>query len=58
VIEGVLAEELADALDAGPYARTEGRAGYRNGKEKRTLDTSWGGVLVPVEIEEAYPPGA
>jgi transposase-like protein len=42
VIERVLAEELADALDAGPYARTEGRAGYRNGKEKRALETSWG----------------
>jgi transposase-like protein len=37
-----LAEELAEALDAGPYARTEGRAGYRHGKEERTLGTSWG----------------
>jgi transposase-like protein len=42
VIERVLAEELADALDAGPYARTQGRSGYRNGTEKRTLGTSLG----------------
>lgn len=39
VIERVLAEELASALDAGPYARTEGRSGYRNGTEERTLWT-------------------
>ena len=42
VVERVLAEELAEALDAGPYARTQVRAGYRNGTEPRTLGTSLG----------------
>lgn len=42
VIERVLAEELAETLDAGPYARTQVRMGYRNGTERRTLATSLG----------------
>lgn len=42
VIEHLLAEELAVELGAGPYARTEARAGYRHGVEQRKLMTSWG----------------
>lgn len=42
VIERLLAEELLVALGAGPYAREEGREGYRHGSEQRTLSTSWG----------------
>jgi len=41
-LERILAEELAERLGAGPYAREEGRSGYRNGKERRTLVTSLG----------------
>lgn len=44
VIQRVLAEELAAELGVGPYARDEGRQGYRHGSEERTLSTSWGQV--------------
>lgn len=46
VIERLLAEELAAELGAGPYARSEGRRGYRHGSEERTLQTSWGSTTV------------
>ena len=36
-IEVAVDEELAAALEAGPYERTEGRRGYRNGTKPRTL---------------------
>ena len=36
-IETAVVEELARALGAGPYERTDGRRGYRNGQKARTL---------------------
>ena len=43
VIERLLAAELAEELEAGPYARTEGRMGYRHGVEKWRLMTTMHG---------------
>ena len=42
VIETILAEEMAEKLGAGPYAREEERKGYRNGTQTRRLVTSLG----------------
>jgi transposase-like protein len=36
-IETAVVEELMQALGAGPYERTGGRRGYRNGQKTRTL---------------------
>lgn len=36
-IERAVEEELAEALGAPPYARSDGRRGYRNGSRERTL---------------------
>ena len=41
-IETVLDEELAEALGCEAYERREGRQGYRNGSEQRTLTTEVG----------------
>lgn len=41
-IETVLEEELAGALGCEAYERSEGRRGYRNGTEPRTLTTELG----------------
>ena len=46
VIEQIVAEEMLTKLDAGPYARTKQRQGYRNGSEARTLVTSLGPVTI------------
>jgi transposase-like protein len=41
-IETVLEEELAEALGCAAYQRSEGRRGYRNGSEQRSLTTEVG----------------
>jgi len=41
-IETVLEEELAEALGCEAYQRSEGRRGYRNGSEQRSLTTEIG----------------
>jgi transposase-like protein len=41
-IEIVLEEELAAALGCGSYERSEGRAGYRHGKQRRRVTTRHG----------------
>lgn len=48
VIEKTVDEELTAALGAGPYERVEGRHGYRNGGETRTLSTSLGATEISV----------
>jgi hypothetical protein len=42
VIEVLLDEELSEALGCEAYQRVEGRRGYRNGAEQRTLTTEIG----------------
>lgn len=44
VIERLVDQELSARLGAGRYARVEGRSGYRNGSEPRTIQTSMGSV--------------
>jgi putative transposase len=46
-IELLLDEELSAGLGCGPYERTSGRRGYRNGSEARRVTTEVG----PVELE-------
>jgi transposase-like protein len=41
-IETMLDEELAEALGCEAYERSEGRCGYRNGSEQRSLTTEIG----------------
>jgi len=45
-IEQTVEEELQAALGAGPYERSTGRSGYRNGAKERTLT----GPTGPVEL--------
>ena len=40
--------ERAQALNAGPYERTEARRGYANGYKPKTLDTRMGKITVNV----------
>ena len=47
-LEIVLEEELSEALGSSRYERREGRKGYRNGTERRTLTTSMGTEEVEV----------
>ena len=49
MIESVMQEELTQFLQAAPYQRKEGRAGYRNGCYGRDLVTS-AGVLTDLRV--------
>jgi len=55
-IQEVLEEELTAYLNAEPYARTEGRRGYRNGYKPRTLSTRVGRLelMVPKDREGRF----
>ncbi len=46
LVHVLLEGEVEEALDAAKYARSEVRAGYRNGTKPRTLHTSLGSVCV------------
>ncbi len=55
-IQEVLEEEMTVFLNAGPYTRTEGRQGYRNGYKPRTLLTRVGRLelMVPKDREGRF----
>lgn len=44
LVQVLLEGEVEEALDAAKYARSEVRAGYRNGTKPRTIHTSMGSV--------------
>ena len=49
MIESVMREELTQFLQAAPYERKKGRAGYRNGSYGRDLVTSTG-ILMDLQV--------
>jgi len=56
-LEIVLEEELTEALGSSRYERGEGRKGYRNGTEHRTLTTSMGTEAVEVPRGRVFQSG-
>jgi len=57
-IEVAVDEELTAALEAGPYQRTEGRRGYRNGTKPRTLTGPTGPLELTLPRATLFRPAA
>lgn len=57
-IEVAVDEELTAALEAGPYQRTEGRRGYRNGTKPRTLTGPTGSLALTLPRATLFRPAA
>ena len=56
IAQNALEFEMTEHLGAGPYERTEGRAGYRNGYKPRILTTAVGDLhlLVPQDRDGTF----